>query len=204
MPSLRLQTALLGLSCLCVAAHAQDKFQTGIPASSVRQLEAIKVSYKMTGNRAQAETALKTLIGKQPDYYAANYDLGLILADQGIYPEAVSYLETAKSIRERKQVKDATIYNSLGWAYMLKGDTQSALANFNTGKANEEKLTLESRARLYNNLGLLYMSTGQYSESRQALQVAADKYGNKLATQNLVTLNRLAAQQTEAAAPGKK
>ena len=197
----RMTTICLALTAACCpGAQAQDRFQSGIPAAEAKQLEAIKSSYKATGNRDQAEDALKTLIARQPDYYAANYDLGLILADQGNYVQAINYLETAKSIREHKEVKDATIYNSLGWAYMLEGDTRNAESNFNAAKAHSELLPRESQARLYNNLGLLYTSTGRYDESREALGVASGTYGNKLASQNLVTLDRLTKQQAASAA----
>jgi tetratricopeptide (TPR) repeat protein len=193
--SFRLIPLLLCIPASCALANPKDKFQTDIPSSKVRQLDAITTSYKVTGNSGQAESAFKALIGKQPDYYAANYNLGLVYADEGKYPQAIDYLEAARSIRERKSLQDATIYNSLGWTYMLQGNLTKAEANFVVGKNNEDKLTQQSRSRLYNNLGLLYMYQGRYAESREALTLAAEKYDNKLATNNLKTLDQLTAQR---------
>ena len=46
--------------------------------------------------------------------------------EDGNYDSAVSELETAKSIRESENLQDYSIYNTLGWVYMQKGETKTA------------------------------------------------------------------------------
>jgi len=193
MTSNRFIALLLCLPTAGALAHDQDKFQADIPSAKVRQLEAIKTSYKVTGNTGQAAAGFKALIGKQPDYYAANYNLGLVYADEGDYAQAITYLEAAKAIRERRGLQDATIFNSLGWTYMLQGNLGKAEDNFKAGKVNEARLSPESRSRLYNNLGLLYMNEGRYGESRVALLAATADRRNDQAANNLKTLEQLTA-----------
>ena len=94
--------------------------------------------------------------------------------------EAIEALERAAAIREQEKLNDATIYNSLGWAYMLDGRWTKAEAAFNKAKKNEALLSPSSKARLYNNLGWLYTDTGQLDRARAAFATASEDYGSAL------------------------
>lgn len=178
------------LALTCQLAQAIDRFGQNIPPEHAAHLDLGK-RMQEAGETDKAIAQFKTVIEKQPDYFAAYYNLGLALVEKNSYASGIEALEKAREIRERSQLKDATIYNSLGWAYMLSGDKDQAEKYFSQGIKNEGTLSAESRARLYNNSGWLYMSTGQYKQARAALTTAATQYKSKSAMENLNTLDRI-------------
>ncbi len=196
------KTAIVLAIALTIAptAKAQDRFQASIPTTAAASLASAKAQYAQTKKATQAVEAMSALTKAQPQYYAAHYNLGLVLADEGRYDDAIASLSRARDIREQEGIKDATIYNSLGWAYMLKGDAKNAEASFLKGKQNEALLSNESKARLYNNMGWLYMSTGKYSASREVLTLADQKYDSDKARSNLQMLERVETTYKAAAA----
>jgi tetratricopeptide (TPR) repeat protein len=179
---------LFGLTCQL--AQAIDRFGQNILPEHVAHVDQGK-RMQEAGETDKAIAQFKTVIEKQPDYFAAYYNLGLALVEKSSYSAAIEALEKAREIRERNQLRDATIYNSLGWAYMLSGNKDQAEKYFSQGIRNESNLSAESKARLYNNSGWLYMSTGQYKQARAALTTAATQYKSKTAIENLKTLDRI-------------
>lgn len=183
---------VLALAVLALpgTAMGQDRFQSNIRVESVGKLNDAKALNK-TGKSEQAEDKLSRLTKEEPAYFAAHYNLGLVQAEATKYPQAIASLERARDLREKNNIKDATIYNSLGWAYMLNGELAKAEEAFAVAKINEKSLSRESRARLYNNTGWLYMSTGRYEEARKSFDAAAKDYDSSFARENLKTLSRL-------------
>jgi Flp pilus assembly protein TadD len=172
------------------AQPARDRLQPDIAAESVAQFDVAR-RMQRDGNLKGAETTLRELTEREPAYFNANYRLGLLLADQGRYPEAVTVLERTRAIRDEQRINDATVLNSLGWAYLLGGDAASAERWLLEAKANENMLSADSRAKVYNNLGYLYMTTGRYPQARAVLETADKTYGSTFARDNLKTLNKL-------------
>lgn len=178
-------------------ATAQDRYQAHVPAVAQQQLQQAKSAY-VAGQASDAVRSMSRLTASQPNYYAAQYNLGLALAESGKTKEGIAALEQARAIRERDGIADATIYNSLGWAYMLDGQLAPAEKAFETARHNEAQLSPESKARLYNNMGWLYMNTGRTDLARQSLQTAETRYGSSYATRNLSALEKLSASKAAA------
>lgn len=199
-PLIRKLTMAVLIGCAGISEAAPDKYQPAVPESAVATLASAKARYSQTKGASDAIATLSALTQAQPNYYAAHYNLGLVLADEGRYDEAIASLVRARQIREQEGIRDATIYNSLGWAYMLKGDPRSAESSFLVGKQNEALLSKDSKARLYNNMGWLYMSTGKFEASRSALVVAEQQYDSDTARSNLEVLRRVESR-SKAAAP---
>lgn len=194
-----------GAALLVTVASAQptpsrDKYQPHIAAENVSQFEVAKRMQK-DGDARGAEATLRELVAREPTYFNASYRLGLLLADEGRYTEAVQVLERTRTIRDQAHIKDATIFNSLGWAYLLAGDARSAERWLLEAKANENMLSVDSRAKVYNNLGYLYMKTARYPEARSVLETADKSYGSTFARDNLKTLDAIQKQAPPSKTP---
>ena len=178
--------------CCGSAVFAQDKYQTSVSAQSQRALLTAKSELKL-GLDGKGVVKLQQLAQAQPNYYAAQYNLGLALAEKGDAKPAIEALGQARDIRERDAIDDFSIYSSLGWAYMLDGQFSAAEKQFEVARRNEGQLSRESKVRLYNNLGWLYMNTGRTELAKQMLEIAEKNHGSTLATRNIEALRKLEA-----------
>ena len=70
------------------------------------------------GQLAEAETALRALVGRAPETAAAHYGLGVVLAAQGRRLEAVAALRAA----HRLTPDDPEVLNNLGWELAAEAD----------------------------------------------------------------------------------
>jgi tetratricopeptide (TPR) repeat protein len=175
------------------AAQAQvDAFQKQIPAADVRELEQAR-ALRARKQPAEAIKILEPLVARQPQFFNAQYELGLAISDTS--PEsgkAIPALEKAAALkRAHPEVTDAHVFNTLGWAYMLSGQPKPAEAAFKEAEARRDQLTPDVQRRLYNNLGFLYLSTGRRDAAEKYLHTAAEKYDSAQARTNLKTLNAL-------------
>jgi tetratricopeptide (TPR) repeat protein len=193
----RVQVLLLALAPLICGA--QDRLQSGIDAALQRQL----LEAKSQPDPGRVIDALTRLTRQQPNYFAAQYNLGLALAESGKTTEAVAALERARTIRDKEQLDDATIYSSLGWAYMLNGQFDKAETTLGLAQRNEAKLSGASKVRLYNNLGWLYLSTGRDALAKEALSTAEKRHGSDFASRNLRALDAAGGKDPVARPAGK-
>jgi tetratricopeptide (TPR) repeat protein len=185
------------LAAACGAAPAQDNYQPGAkPTSQAEYLLAKRLMND--GKNKEAAAHLKAIIASDPKFVSAPHLLGLWYTDQGDYEDAVKYLESARKAYD--QVSDPTssqkhwraaALNSLGWAYMVKGDAKRAEVAFLESRKNEALLDQSEKVKLYNNLGWLYMTTGRYPESRAILTKSAKDFNSEFAKTNLDTVRRL-------------
>lgn len=187
---------LPGLCMLVLAAgaaapaHAQaDAYQPQIPAAEVRQLEQAR-TLRLQKKPKDAIPLLEQLVGRQPDYFNAQYELGLAYSDViDDIPRSIPPLERAAALkRTHPEITDAHVFNSLGWAYMYTGRSAQAEAAFKEAEAHADQLTPEVRRKLYNNLGYLYLNTGNPAAAEKYLHVAAEQYDSAQARHNLKTL----------------
>lgn len=196
--------ALILLQCVTIdTASAQaDRFQPEVSPENVRLLEEAR-AFRRQGNTESAIKRLTSLVEAQPDYYLAHYNLGLAYVQQGEYENGIGSLQRALEIKERKGIVEATIYNSIGWAYLKKNDYGQAEKFLQIGleDVNQELMSETSKRKLLNNIGLLYMYTGNVEQSRKYLSMAVKRYNSALARANLELLSRLEVKQ---AAPGKE
>lgn len=187
--------SLLSCALLAGPSRADDPFQRGIPESQVQRLDAAR--------RLETSAAIESmteLLRENPDYYRAHYNLGLAYLNSGKPKDALPHLEKARSLRETEgaEIRDSTIYNSLGWAQFLAGDLEAAQRTFEKGKAEAGSAPRASNAKLFNNLGTLYLEKGDLETARHYFSEAATKYGSDKARANLKylgTFEGLAANQ---------
>lgn len=183
----------LGAVALCASALAQvDRFQPGVAPADVaivKQAQALRAQKKPD----EAVAVLEPLVRRQPDYFSAQYELGLALSDTpSNIPKAVPVLEKAAELkRTRPEITDAHVLNSLGWAYMYTGNKGKAESTFKEAVERKDQLTPEVQKKLYNNLGYLYLNAGDPVRAEAYLRVAADTYGSTQAKANLDTLDAL-------------
>ncbi len=178
---MRTSTALviIGLSLFCFGASADETLKQAIDHA-----QALRVA----GHPAEAEAALLQILAKWPNDYRATYVLGLAYSDEKKSDLAIATFRKASELREQTGSKDYTIYNTLGWEYLQRGDTANAKAQFQKGVDAKDFLSKASYARVANNLALVHMSEGNPSKSRPLLQDAAAA-GSKLAKFNLSILD---------------
>jgi Flp pilus assembly protein TadD len=166
---------------------AQDAFQSTIPQAQVQRLDSAR---ELAPDEAIA--VLTRMVEENPTFYRARYNLGLALLQKGDTKAAVSHLQEALKLKEDPAlgVRDATIYNSLGWALLQDGDRERALATFEAGTRSSGSNTKASNAKLFNNLGMVYLEEGRLEEARKAFETARKSYGSKKAEMNLEYLEK--------------
>ena len=112
------------------------------------------------GKLDESETILNKLIGSHPDKDSemlAKSNLALVYWKKGCLDDAISLLETVIN-----DYKTSTIYGSLGYLLILKGDLEKAL-QFNL-EAYEYN---ESNTVIMDNMGQIYHLTGQHEKSAE-------------------------------------
>lgn len=174
------------LACCALLAPAAIAEPLGTPPS-VAQLDVAR-RLKRDEKLPEAIDVLREVVRREPDFFKAQRRLGEYLVERGRHAEAIAHLEQAARIREKEKVGDNGVYNSLGWAYLLHGDysrSEQALL-----KARDAQAPLEQRVKVQNNLGYLYMTTGQVEKSRKAFSDAAPNDRSGFAAEQLKSLDR--------------
>lgn len=178
------------LAAVAAALGAQDVYQARISRAQVKKVEAAK-SDLAAANVDAAIGSLREVVAAEPGYYRAHYNLGLAQLEKGDTKSAIAELREALSIKERESLKDTTIYNSLGWAYLLARDYPDAERYLQEAAKHEPENTKATNTRVMNNLGVLYTYMGKYDEARKYLTKARDQYGSGQATLNLQLLDKV-------------
>ncbi len=174
----------------------QDTFQPEISRDVVAQVENARELDRQKRS-PEAAAILKAVTQAHPDYYRAQFNLGIVLAENKDFAGASRAFDAAVALKESKGIPDATVYNSAGWAYLLAGDYKKAEIALKKAEAAGDQLPVESRKRLYNNLGLLYLYTGDHGKSETYMKKASDELGSKLATENLKLLSTVKAARAQ-------
>ena len=144
---------------------------------------------------AQLMEQYRELLAVEPDYYRAQYNLGLALLAQGRNEEAAAALERAVEIRARLGLDEPTIFNSLGWARYLAGDLARAEAAYLEGVKLAPRNSRASNQKLFNNLGALYLRQGRLDDAEAVLVRARDEFGSVQAESNLEMVRSLRASE---------
>ena len=176
----------------------EDRFQKEIAPEKVQRLEEGR-QLRRSGELNDAIERLRSLTQDQPDYYLAHYNLALAYVNKKEFGEAIESFTRALEIKQAFAIPEATIYNSIGWAYLLKGDYSRSeeYLLIGTEKENQDILSQRSKQKLFNNIGLLYMNRGDPELSEKYLRQAAEEYGSSLARKHLETLHDLGVSQEE-------
>lgn len=186
----------VGLFMIPVLAAAQAP-QDCAPPANAKQIEARLDKAKQDRGAGKMDTsasAVETILTQNPNYFRALYTKALVLADQRNFTDAESVLQKAIAVQQRcastPQFKtDYTVYNTLGWIQLVRGDQHNAEDSFKSALAHASELTPSSVARTKANLGYLYFSNGEFDKAQPLLKDAADA-GNSNATSTLNALDQ--------------
>jgi tetratricopeptide (TPR) repeat protein len=178
---------------IALSSHAfGDDLQKDIPESAAVQVAQSKELRLTKRDLNMAEKILLEVIAKYPNYYKALYNLGLVYQDKGNYDAAIKALEKAREIREKQNLPEYSIYNTLGWAYMHQGSNKQAEASYKTGLTYEPQNSSDSNRRLYSNLSWFYYLQGDPDEAKKYIDVAEQKYQSESVAELRKLIDQLA------------
>ncbi|MDH3402846.1 MAG: tetratricopeptide repeat protein [Acidobacteriota bacterium] len=182
---------------LAAAAQATDRFQPATPPELVASLDAAR-ALRQSQRYDESAEALRRILAQAPDYYRAQYNLALAYAQQGEHDKALEAFSRAAEIKEKMGIVDASLENSIGWLHLLRGDLGAAERHLQRALvelAADAEADESTRRKVYNNLGTLYLYTGQLDLSRKYLETAKTQYGSALAARSLELLGELQAKE---------
>jgi len=84
----------------------------------------------------------------------ARYNLGVACSSADQHVAAIEQFKIAKRLMDEQNVKDGTLHNSLGWAYLQSGDYQNGVQQFRLAREPMvyAKLSELTRRMVDNNL----------------------------------------------------
>lgn len=147
-------------------------FYSGCVYRERKEYENAAQQYKEAGKHARqaGDTDLQGLI---------QYNLGDLLAEQGVYPEALEKYKEAAQLYDTIPHKQAQCFSAIGQMYALLDQPDSALLSFHKGldlAGSEGDHPLQSL--LAQNLGVMYKETKQFDKAetylRQSFRLNAD------------------------------
>jgi tetratricopeptide (TPR) repeat protein len=186
------------MSLLLVPVLGQGQAPQGCaPPANTKQVEARLDKARqdrIAGKTDAAAAAVEAILTQNPDHFRALYTKALILADQRKFADAETLLEKAIAIQQKcvstpQFESDYTVYNTLGWVQLARGDQRKAEDSFKAALAHAKELTASSLARTKSNLGYLYFSNGEFDKAQPLLEEAADA-GNSNAVNTLTALDQ--------------
>ena len=187
----------------CLATQAYEIYQKNISSSLVDDLDTAR-KLRINGDYKTAIIKLEEIIETAPGFFEAQYNLGLAYAEIENTVKSLRHLEKARKIRENENLQDYSIYNALGWYYMVAGRYNGAENVFKKGLEYEQFAPFDVNRRLYNNLGLLYYTTRDVESARHYLSIAIDKYKSTKAKETLALVDQLAKTQEKLVAQSKR
>jgi serine/threonine protein kinase/Tfp pilus assembly protein PilF len=84
--------------------------------------------YALNGHYAEAEATFSRVLKLRPNYWLAHNELGVILNDQGKYPQALMEFRSASIAAPR----NALAFNNIGSIYLQQGKLDEAIENLKT------------------------------------------------------------------------
>jgi tetratricopeptide (TPR) repeat protein len=166
----------------------QDKFQRTIPNNLVLRFNRAK-TLRDQSKLPNAIQELNTINSINSGYYQSWYNLGLAYNSQKDYAKAEDSYKKALAIRDKENIPDAMIFNSMGVMYIQKGDYNSAEKYLKQAEQHIGWLSIDQKQKLYNNLGVLYLYKGNNAESEKYFNTASKQLNYTPAQENLKRLN---------------
>lgn len=189
----RAAALMLCLGSLAFAQEPVDALQPSIKGEPVRVYEEAH-ELRVSGDLTAAETLLTKAVRRWPNYYRAQYELGLVLSQLGKYDDAIARLKVAQDIGNREGIDTAALLNSLGWTYYLSGSYAQAEATLKIAlSASRQSATLDT-PKVLNNLGMVYLTKGDFELSKQYFGEAAQVFNSDFANQSLESITRIEEQ----------
>lgn len=134
----------------------------------VHQIESLFEYYLEQSQLDEAEHILTVGLKQHPSSIPLKIKSTVLLAERGFFDEAISILESYKSIDQHS----AEINMSLGWLYLKKGFLDNALMAFD--KAIE--LSIDEAESFFLDIGFNLNQEGYYSEAIYYLSYATIQY----------------------------
>lgn len=125
------------------------------------------VEEQSKGNLDKAEEIYRDLISKNSDFYIAKYNLAKVCIDKGKYDDSISLLLSLLEKADKKSENYNLFLNTLGTAYYLKDDLESALKRFGEAIINDPNFF-----QSYFNLGLVYEKAKDFKRAKSNFQKA--------------------------------
>ena len=167
--------ALASLACLLAGPAALAS-----PSSVDALLDRAKHERYDNHNTAAAAKLVAQALKIDPKNFRARYTQGLLQNDQGDTAGAIRTLTAVIQDLGGKPAPDPAIYNTLGWFCMSQGDTAAAEHWYLVGYADKARLKPDSRQKLLNNLGNLYLIKGDKASAARYFAESASS-GNRSA-----------------------
>ena len=188
-----LAAALLGSHIQPAIAQTADDFgQVVDPVASAEVDRAKKLRMPFgkspDGARRDAKRAvdiLQAVVAKRPDYYRAQFNLGLAWHEAGDYAKSTQAFEKAMKIRLDRKIEDISLLNSAGWASLQNGDYATAIVRLKMALEDIEQGTKATQSSVYYNLGQVYFLTQRFTDAEQYLTKAKNEYGSAQAAETL-------------------
>mgnify|MGYP006366729699 FL=1 len=188
-----LAAALLGSHIQPAIAQTADDFgQVVDPVASAEVDRAKKLRMPFgkspDGARRDAKRAvdiLQAVVAKRPDYYRAQFNLGLAWHEAGDYAKSTQAFEKAMKIRLDRKIEDISLLNSAGWVSLQNGDYATAIVRLKMALEDIEQGTKATQSSVYYNLGQVYFLTQRFTDAEQYLTKAKNEYGSAQAAETL-------------------
>ncbi len=188
---------LTGLGLMSFSAHifAQDALDVPDTCESDYS-QALRT--RRAGNLQDAAHLFHSVHEECGDSFDISFQYGRTLMMLREYDTAVEFLDGAIEIRERyvkesrQPVPDATVYNVRGFAAIMLEDFEDAVEFFGKGIDDDsyESLPPETKMKLNNNAGIVYLALHRYEEAEEHF-IRADKLGSTLARENLTKIKSI-------------
>ena len=165
------------------AAGAQDKFgQTYPKAVEDKVLEArqkrLPYNKEIYDPKASVQL-LEETVRQNPDYYRAQFNLGLAYHELGNYEKSTRAFNAALKIRKEKNITDATLLNTAGWVSLKNGDFKRAERLLKQAETETRGTKTYTEGAVQGNLGELYFLTQRFDDAQRHLKIARDQFGSK-------------------------
>lgn len=176
--------AVFVLFFLTMGAQDEEKLRETLNQKSFRLYEEGK-DLQMKKELDQSIDKFQQVYTDNKENYFVVSQLAQVYAQKKEYDKAAQMFEKAVKIRNEKGIKDATVFNSLGWVYMMKSDYRNAEKYLKLSLDHIDELPLSYKIKTYNNLGTLFINREDYNEAEKYFNTAAVKYNSSLAKRNL-------------------
>jgi Tfp pilus assembly protein PilF len=148
-------------------------------------------SLRIEGKTDLSIQTLKEAVAQDPSSFRGQYNLAMALSGTDQKDAANSAFEKAIATGEAQGMPDPTIYNTYGWFLMQQNKYAAAEQQLNKGMKYLDKLPDNSKQRLLNNLGLLYMQTGQIDKAQAQFAKSASSFNNPGAQRSLAIIQTI-------------
>jgi hypothetical protein len=121
---------------------------------------------------------LQDVVAKNPDYYRARYNLGLLYTSLRQYRDAIEQFEQAARIAESAHIEDLDLPIDLGWAYALAGRSKDAEAQYTKAWNSVDRLDAATRNKLLTRRAYLYVEGGEAAKLEDYKAQVRAKWGD--------------------------